>query len=392
MKVLHISPSYFPAMQFGGPIRSVHLLNKALLYKGIQIEVLTTNAGLKNRKDISLNKKIPIEGIPVTFLPFWGYEHYNFSIPFLLKVFQEVKKFDVVHITAVWNFPVLAGGLACLWHNIPFVLSPRGTLYAETIAHRSSFIKKIYYSLLAGIPVKKASMLHFTTKDEAEKVRPLLQLINPYCIIPNGLDLSEIETHLTAKSSITHNLPENYLLFLGRIDRKKGLDIFLPAFAKISKSHPELKLVIAGPDNENYGLAVKEIALKLGIENHLIFIGNIEGAAKWEAYRNAKAFILTSYSENFGMTVAEAMACRCPVLISDKVALSEYLQNPAAGFICQTQVESIEKELSFLLDHPEIARERAKMAYDLVQREFNIEEVAEKFILTYQEIIQKHGS
>ncbi len=392
MKLLHISPSYFPAMQFGGPIRSVHLLNKALLNKGIQIEVLTTNAGLKNRKDIPLNKSISIEGVQVTFLPFWGYEHYNFSLPFLIKVFKEVKKFEVVHITAVWNFPVLAAGLACLWHNIPFILSPRGTLYAETIAHRSSFIKKIYYSLVAGIPVKKASMLHFTTKDEAEKVRPLLQLTNPYCIIPNGLDLNDIETHLIAKSTNTLNLPENYLLFLGRIDKKKGLDIFLPAFANICKNNPELNLLIAGPDNENYGLEVKEIALKLGIENHLIFIGNLEGALKWEAYRKAKAFILTSYSENFGMTVAEAMACRCPVLISDKVALSEYLQNPVAGFICQTQVESVEKELRFLINHPEIAQERAQTAYDLVQREFDIEEIAEKFILTYQEIIQNHGN
>jgi glycosyltransferase involved in cell wall biosynthesis len=86
------------------------------------------------------------------------------------------------------------------------------------------------------------------------------------------------------------------------------------------------------------------------------------------------------------------MACRCPVLISDKVALSEYLQNPAAGFICQTQVESVEKELRFLINHPEIAQERAQTAYDLVQREFDIEEIAEKFILTYQEIIQNHGN
>ena len=127
-------------------------------------------------------------------------------------------------------------------------------------------------------------------------------------------------------------------------------------------------------------------------QNHLIFIGNLDGAVKWEAYRKATAFVLTSYSENFGMTVAEAMACKCPVLISDKVALAEYLQNPMAGFICQTQVESIEKELWFLINHPEIAQERAQMAYDLVQREFDIEEIAEKFILTYQEIIQNHGN
>jgi glycosyltransferase involved in cell wall biosynthesis len=391
MKVLHVSPSYYPAVQFGGPIRSVHLLNKGLQSQGIQIEVITTNAGLKNRKDIPLNQGILIEGIPVVFMPFWGYEHYNFSIPFLFKVFREVKKFDLVHITAVWNFPVLAAGLACLWHNKPFILSPRGTLYAETIAHRSSFIKKIYYSLIAGIPVKKATMLHFTTRDEANKVRPLLHLNNPYCVIPNGLDLKEIQSENEQLETKSPHLPNEYLLFLGRIDKKKGLDIFLPAFARVSTDFPNLKLVIAGPDNENYASVVQDIAHNLGIADKLVFPGSLDGNAKWDAYRKAKAFILTSYSENFGMTVAEAMACNCPVLISDKVALFEFLENPAAGFICQTQVDSIEKELRHMLNHPEIALERAQNAYSLVQREFDIQEIAKKFIHTYQEVIEHHG-
>lgn len=391
MRVLHISPSYFPAVQFGGPIQSVHLLNKALLAHGIEVEVLATNAGLKDRKDIPINKRIKMEGVPITFMPFIGYEHYNFSLSFLFKVFKEVKKFEIVHITAVWNFPVLAAAFACLWHKVPFMLSPRGTLYAETIAHRSSFIKKFYYSLIAGIPVKRASSLHFTTNDEAVKVRQYLNLKNPYCVIPNGLDLTEISEIISSGTIQPSSLPEKYLLFIGRIDKKKGLDIFLPTFARIISDYPNLQLVIAGPDNENYLSFIKEKALELGISHRLVFTGPLAGIAKWNAYRNAQAFILTSYSENFGMTVAEAMACHCPVFISDKVALSEFIQNPAAGFICKTTIDSIEQELRFMLQHPEIATERARSAFKIVQQEFDIQAIAAKFITTYQTIIEQHG-
>lgn len=391
MKILHISPSYYPAVQFGGPIQSVHLLNQALIQQGIIVEVLATNAGLTDRADIPIRKKLLIDTVPVTFLPFIGYEHYNFSISFLKKVFQEVPRFEIVHITAVWNFPVLAAALACLWYKIPFILSPRGTLYPETIAHRSSFIKKLYYSIIAGIPVRKATMLHFTTKDEATKVREHLKLSNPYCIIPNGLDLSAILLGSKTETESTQQLPEKYLLFIGRIDRKKGLDIFLPAFARIVSEFPDLQLVIAGPDNENYSQHLKEQARELGIINRLLFTGTLAGPAKWNAYRKAEAFILTSYSENFGMTVAEAMACHCPVFISDKVALAEYIQNPPAGFVCQTTIDSIERELRFLLQNPSLAAERAQKAVEIVQKEFDIQAIAGKFISTYQSILDQNG-
>lgn len=390
MKVLHVTPSYYPALQFGGPIQSVRLLNKALKHNGVDVKVLTTNAGLTSNPNIKVKTEYIIDDIPVVYMPFTGYEHYNLSLSFLVRVFQEVAKVDLVHITAVWNFPVIAATLACLWHNKPYVLSPRGTIYPETVAHRSSSLKKLYYKLIAQWSVKKADMLHFTTSDEAESVTRFLNLKNPFCIIPNGLDLSLIpETSEGLEPNL--EIPTNpYLLFLGRIDKKKGLDIFLPAFKNILQDFPDLTLWIIGPDNEHYSEILKQQAEELSILNSLKFSDPIDGQQKWKVYKNAKAFVLTSYSENFGMTVAEAMACNCPILISNKVAIQEFIINPPGGWICDTTSNSIEENLRNLLSQPIERENRARQAQRIVRENFNLESLALKMITAYHTILKSH--
>lgn len=386
MKVLHVTPSYYPAVQFGGPIRSVHLLNQGLIRRGVALEVITTNAGLTERTDIPLCSQTKVGNVPVTYFPFIGYEHYNFSISLLSAVFRQVKNFDVVHITAVWNFPVLATALACLWHKKPFVLSPRGTLYAETIAHRSANLKKIYYKLLAGMPVKRASVLHFTTVDEAIKVTQVHALKNEYCVIPNGLDFSEMD--LSSERIRPAVLPQgDYLLFLGRVDRKKGMDILIEGFSKVAPQFPNIQLVIAGPDNEQYAEVVKAMIHKAGIEQKVIFTGSLEGKDKWAAYRFATLFLLPSYSENFGMTVAEAMACKCPVIISDQVGLADEILQAEAGTVIPVQAEALADAIRALLLNPAQAEFQAQNAFELVHAKYNIESVARQFEEVYSKLI-----
>jgi glycosyltransferase involved in cell wall biosynthesis len=382
MKVLHVTPSYYPAIQFGGPVRSVHALNQALVKSGIDLEVVTTNAGLTDSKELELQKIVSVEGVPVIYFPFWGYQHYNFSISLLKYVFQKVKNVDVVHITAVWNFPVLATALACLWHKKPYILSPRGTIYAETIAHRSARIKKLYYTIIAGIPVRKANLLHFTTQDEADKVTKSLKLTNPYVTIFNGLSipLPQNTTRLTASP---------YILFIGRLDKKKGLDLLVKSFALCLHQFPEYKLIIAGPDNEGYLKTIQNLCLQLHIQENVLFVGELEGDIKWNAYLHADLFALTSYSENFGMTVAEAMMLKCPVLISEKVGLAEHVEKHNLGWVCKIEVEDIRNKIQAALSSQETRDKRAVSAYAYASKFFEISGIAQQFIQAYRSIIQK---
>lgn len=432
IKLLHISPSYYPAFRFGGPIQSVHLLNKALVKKGVKVDVLTTNAGLaqEQRKKIkdkskeilrtssldspdrsgqaasrrdrqgdtngwvdpsSLNNadKAETSGLRVKYLDFVGYEHYNFSLQMVKEIWKVIDDYDLVHITAVWNFPVLAGVLISIIKKKPYIISPRGTIYKETIELKSTSIKKIYFNLFAKQYINKASAIHFTTKDEQEKVTKYLGITAPSFVIPNGVDISSIALSAESKARI---IDKKYILILGRIDKKKGFDILIPVFANIIKKFNDLILVIAGDRETPYTHAVKQMIedmsqqTGLNISNNIIFTGQVTGDNKWALYKNALMFVLPSYSENFGMSVVEAMACGCPVVISDKVGIYKEVEDNNAGVIVNTTAESVEEGILKLLNDEKLRETISHNGKAMVEEYYDIDKVADEMIEVYERI------
>ncbi|TAF75570.1 MAG: glycosyltransferase [Bacteroidetes bacterium] len=384
-KILHVSPSYFPAHRFGGPIQSVYQLNNELS-EHVDIEIITTNAGLLTDSKIIPNQKTFLKNIPIIYFSFFGYEHYNFSIKLLVFLFKNIKKYDLVHITAVWNFPVFATALACWIFKKPYIISPRGTIYAETMALGSSVFKKIYYQLIAKWCLKNAAKIHYTSEDEKSKVEHFLDLKNGF-VLANGLDFQHFND--VEKLSFPDFIPQKeYILFLGRIDPKKGLDILLIAFQKLLMQFPNLNLIIAGPDSNNYKSKLEQEINRLQINENVIFVGEVLGKQKLSLYKFAKIFVLTSYSENFGMTVVEAIACKCPILISDKVGIWNELTDANAGEIVETNSESILHGLINTLNLPKQEIEiRIKNALDLAHQKYNIKNIALSFSDIYKEII-----
>ena len=363
MKILHISPSYYPAIKFGGPIQSVHLLNKALVKKGVMVDVLTTTAGLDS--DQSAERKgrwSNLDGVRVKYLNFIGYEHYNFSIPLFFEIRKIIKNYDLVHITAVWNFPVLAGSILGLLKGRPYIIAPHGTLYKETVEIKSSNIKKIYWTLFAKYYIEKASALHYTTEDEQEKVKNYLHIKSNSFMVPNGIDLSEIDY----KEDGLLNSDKKYILSLGRISKKKGFNLLIPAFSKLIREY-DLNLVIAGPDNEGYKKEVERIVKKENLEERIIFTGLIDDE-KWSLYKKALMFVLPSYSENFGMTVVEAMACETPVVVSDKVGIYKEVADAKAGIIVKTEVGSLYKGMKQLVENEKLRKAISENGKNLLKK------------------------
>jgi glycosyltransferase involved in cell wall biosynthesis len=387
LKILHVIPSYFPAIQFGGPIQSVHLLNRSLVEQGVQVNVFTTNAGLENQKGYQSERWQELGGVKVKYFPYFGYVHYNFSVSLLKALFKSVKEYDLVHITAVWNFPVLAASLACRLHGVPYVISPRGTIYPETIALGSTFFKKLYYRLFARSCLNHAKAIHYTAHDEHQKVSQYLRLKPAVWIIPNGVDLKALQStndmNLRQQSS---KLPSDapYLLFLGRISRKKGLDILIKAFGLLAASHPNLLLVVAGPDEEGYLQEVVRLIEGEGLQNRVVITGLLRGEEKIEAYRRAKLFVLSSYSENFGMSVVEAMACGTPVVISDQVGIYQDIERHQAGIVTRTTPESVAAGMQELLTNPDLCARVSTRGLQLVQSHYDIDAIARSFINSYQ--------
>src|SRR3989338_10325400 len=174
MKILHITPSYYPAFKYGGPIESVHLLNRALVKQEISVDVLTTDSGLKDRNDIVLNEWIYHNGVHVKYVRCYFNERYAFSPLVLNILLSQVKNYDLVHLTALWSFPVLAGANVCLLYKKPYLISPRGMLYYDALNIKSKNLKMLYYELFAKSILNKASAWHFTTIHEKNNIAPIV--------------------------------------------------------------------------------------------------------------------------------------------------------------------------------------------------------------------------
>ena len=392
MKILNICPSYHPAFKYGGPIQSTYLLNKTLARKGISVSVLTTNAGLEGREDIPINKWVNLEGVNVKYIKYCGYEHYNFSLSYLFQTIKEVRKFDIIYIPAIWNFPVLIGSIASILSQKPFIISPRGSLYEETFKIKSKNKKIFYYYLFAKHYIVKATAIHFTAAPEKEEFFSYFKLNNKSFIIPNGIDLSKFK-NLPDKGSFISKYPmlkgKKYILFLGRITPKKGLDILVKAFKSLSQEYEDLHLIIAGPNNEGYEEKIKVLLKELKVIEKVLFVGMLTGKEKISAFVDSEIFILPSYSENFGMAVIEAMACGVPVIISNKVGIYKEIDENKAGIVVDVTPESLYNGIKSLLSDEGLKKETAMRGKRFVENYYNINRVADMMIKAYEEILNK---
>ncbi len=398
MKILVVTPSYWPATDLGGPIFSLHNLNKALVKKGIDLTVYTTNVRLKGK--VVPGRETLVDGVKVTYFSFSSFFEFlnptgwQFSVPMREALERNIKNFDLVYILSVWNYPVIMATSICGRYNKPYVISPRGLLYPETFGKKPAR-KWLYYKLLIERKLGGASAVHYTSHDEAQSFHGRLGLKNKAIVAPNGIDLSEF-SDLPDKNEFRKKYPaldgKTIILFLGRITWKKGIDILVRAFGILCKERPDLSLVIAGGDDEGYKKKVVSIVDKLGIGDRVIFTGALNGREKLEAYAGSDIFVLPSYSENFGMTVIEAMACGLPVVISDKVGICREAKGKNCAIVVEPNTESVYNGLSKLLDDERLKKDMAESGRSFVNESYNIDKVADKMIEEFEKLLIKNSS
>lgn len=188
--------------------------------------------------------------------------------------------------------------------------------------------KTIYHLLFERQLIKRASALHYTTQFEQRESK-WLGINTPYFVIPNPVNIEEFQ-QLPPKGSFRklRKIPDDMalVLYLGRIEPRKGLDLTLCSFAKIALDNSKVHLVMAGPEEDGYGKVLRKMASDLGIGDRVVFTDYLNDKERLSALVDADIFILNSYTGNFGMAVAEAMAVGLPVVISDKVGIAEEIR------------------------------------------------------------------
>lgn len=347
LRVLQVVPAYYPAVRYGGPIRSVHGLSAALARRGHDVHVYTTNIDGDQDLDVPLDRPVELDGVQVHYFPVQWLRRLCCSPVLGSRLRTSIGSFDVAHLHSVFLWPTLAASRAASRAHVPYVVAPRGMLVRSMIRAKSRWVKSAWIELVERGALARAAGVHVTAQGEADELRALFGAGLPEIAnIPNGVDWPA--EHLPRADGPYARLPQRYALFLSRISWKKGLDRLLSAWAHV----PDLPLVIAGNDDENYLPALQAQARSLGLAERIIFLGAVSDAHKWALYEGAQLFLLPSYSENFGNVVAEAMAMACPVIVSPEVGIADLLRAEGAGIVTNCEPPELAAAVLRLISDP----------------------------------------
>lgn len=231
---------------------------------------------------------------------------------------------DIMHSHSLWMMPNVYPGWATRGTVTPLMVSPRGTLSNWALGH-SKRVKQVFWSVLQEQAIRHGACFHATAESEYEDIRRA-GFRQPVCIIPNGIDVPESTLPVAPK------MEQRRLLFLGRIHPVKGVDTLLRAWSAIADRHPEWRLDIVGPDDGGYLDKMKIFARQLKLQR-VFFRGPLYGADKLKAYQEADIYILPTHSENFGMTVAEALATGTPAIVTQGAPWAGLEQRGAGWWI-----------------------------------------------------------
>ncbi|SOD18600.1 XrtY-associated glycosyltransferase XYAG1 [Pedobacter xixiisoli] len=343
MKIIQICAAYKPAFVYGGPTMSVAKLSEELTKAGHDVTVLATTANGKAELDVPIGQETLVDGVKVYYFKRITKDHTHFSPSlfwFLHQLITKEKKKGrkselVVHIHAWWNLVSIFSCLIAKLNGVKVVLSPRGMLTSYSLTNRNSKVKNIIHFLL-GKKLLKYCYIHATSDKEQRDVRQTCS-VNGVTVIPNFVEFPKLSAVSNQETSISNN--EIYrLIFLSRIEQKKGLELLFDALATLDIPW---QLSIAGSGEPNYVLTLQELAAKLKINDKIKWLGHIKNDHKFNLIANQDLLILTSYNENFANVVIESLAMGTPVLVSEEVGLARYVQENNLGWVSSLTKEHL---------------------------------------------------
>lgn len=382
LRILHVVPTYWPAVRYGGPIRSVHGLASALAQLGHDVHVYTTSIDGPGDLDVPLNRPVDIDGVQVWYFPV-PHLRRLFVAPALARQLRlDVARFDIVHLHSVFLWPTWMAARAARRAGVPYIVAPRGMLVRELIRRKSRWIKRAWIYLIERHTLAHAARLHVTAGIEAEELRAQHFGKAPIVTIPNGVDFpreAQVVNQVRFK-----NLPPRYVLFLSRISWKKGLDRLLQAWCAI----PEIPLVIVGTDDEGYQRRLEAQVSELGLGDRVVFLGPASDQDKWALYGHAEMFVLPSYSENFGIVVAEAMAMGCPVIVTPDVGAGELVVQAGAGLISSGEPAQLAAAVHQLLGDMTARRRLGQAGKHFTRTQLSWEGIALRTCEMYRDALQ----
>jgi glycosyltransferase involved in cell wall biosynthesis len=254
-------------------------------------------------------------------------------------------------------------------------------LVRDVISRKSRWVKNAWIYLVERESLARAAAIHVTAELEGRELQALGLPAPHMTWIPNGVQWPAQWQPLDAGPYAY--LPARYALFLSRISWKKGLERLITAWQWV----PDIPLVIAGNDDEDYQPRLVELARSLGLTERVIFLGAVSDAHKWALYSHAQLFVLPSYSENFGNVVAEAMAMGCPVAVTPEVGIASLVESTGAGIVVPGAAPEFAAAVRDLLSNPSRLREMGDRGRQAARERLSWDAVAAQTEDLYRQII-----
>lgn len=390
MKVLHVIPSL--SLRHGGPSVALPAIAEALVRQGIEVTIATTDDdGPGRRKKVALGETIHLRSGAQCLYFRKSIEFYKISRALSRWLQAHVTEFDLVHIHALFSFSSVVAARAARRARVPYVVRPLGVLNKWGLENRRRFVKRWSLKLVEFPILRGAVAIHYTAeaeRQEAAMAHPGIALLPSVVIpipitVPHGANADQFHARFPA------TLGRRIIIFLSRIDPKKGIELLLSAFREIQGEFPDALLVIAGSGKETYIETLREKARELGCDKDILWPGFLEGEDKAALFAAATLFVLPSFSENFGIAAAEALAAGVPSILSERVAIA----HDAAAADAATMVSCDSFKLAEAirqLFNDEAMRERiSARGRAFILERYSAETIGAQLAALYDEAIKK---
>lgn len=418
MRILQIIPSI--SLVYGGPSQMVLGLSAALASQGIDVTIITTDSNGDIGQpplDVPLNQPIKQNGYQIIYFRCSPFRRYKFSLSLLQWLNQNARQFDLAHIHALFSPVTTFAATIARYHKLPYIIRPCGMLDPADL-QKKKFLKQIYATLLERPNLAGAAAIHFTSKEEAkiserfgldstskmpvprDLVIPLgvtadfdrAWTVSPFLTETGGGRTEVLTTNFSVANSypdILTNPQIPIILFMSRIEPKKGLALLIPALESILADGIKFHLILAGsnPQDAEYETEIKKEIANSSLGKFTTITGFVSGDSKAEMLSKADLFVLPSYYENFGIAVAEAMAAGVPVVISDRVYICEDIQQAEAGWVVPLEVGDLALAIASALLSPQERQRRGLNAQAYAKKYYNWEAIARQTIDAYQHIL-----
>lgn len=376
MRVLHVIPSV--SLKDGGPSIAIAAMERALTSAGVEVTTATTDSELSILET-------PVNGATRVYARKRS-EFYKVAPAIVPWLINNIPKFDVVHIHALFSFTSTVAAWIARSRQVPYIVRPLGTLTSYGVMRRRPWFKKISLAVAERHIIEHAAALHFTSRREWEEAD---KLNIPFrgAVIPIGLPAQPEGCRAELSSEFPFLCGRSIILYISRLDPKKNIEGLIAAFASRPKVREAAALVIAGSGDPEYVSRLKDLANGAGVASEVVWLGHVTGKRKSAAFAAADLFVLPSFSENFGIAAVEALYAGLPCVLGEGVAIASEVQASGAGLAVAADPVALGAAMEQILSDPIVRNEMGARGKAFALREYSLDVMADRLVSLYGEII-----